>query len=75
MRLVTINIHVYNIDKENQAFPSENLSVIKNQIVCANSSPIKNQSDVIQQWDLSCHCHSTITAIKKSDRVRQMIFP
>ena len=36
----------------------------ENRIVCANSSLIKNQTDVIQQWDLACIGHSTINLIK-----------
>ena len=41
------------------------LSVIKNWIVCANfQSDIKKRIDGIQQWDLACIDHSTITPIK-----------
>ena len=31
----------------------------KNRSVCADFSPIKiGVSDVIQQWDITCHCHT-----------------
>ena len=54
---------------KNRTFPSDNLSVIKNQSVCTDFSSIKNLSDVNQQWNHACHCHSTITLIKKSRAV------
>ena len=41
---------------KNRTFPSDNLSAIKNRSVCADTSPTKNQCDVIQQWDVACHC-------------------
>ena len=30
----------------------------KSRFVCADFSPIKNRSDVIQQWNLVCYCHT-----------------
>ena len=46
-----------------QTFPSDNLSAMKNRIVCSNFSPTRNQSDINQQ----CHCHNTLTTVKISD--------
>ena len=34
------------------------LLTTKNRSVCADFSPIKNLSDVIQKVDLACHCHT-----------------
>ena len=43
--------------KNNFDFFSELLTT-KNWSVCADFSPIKNLSDVIQKVDLACHCHT-----------------
>ena len=34
---------------------------------------LKNQSDVIQQWDLACYCHTHNSSDKKSVRVRWLL--
>ena len=30
----------------------------KNRSMCADFSPMKNRSDIIQQWDLACYCRT-----------------
>ena len=39
-----------------RTFPLENLSEIRNRSMCADLSPMKNQSDIIQKRDIACHC-------------------